>query len=98
MQTMENGTGEIRDAPGELSENGPALITEEENPAIWNALLRQAENGDLRAIKLYYELLEKKRRAAGGMPEEIEQMATIRQAVFGDPAAGAETEAEEEEE
>ena len=65
--------GGIRDAPAE-----------EENPAIWNALLQQAENGDLRAIKLYYELLEKKRRGAGGDAEAVEDMAEIRRAVFGD--------------
>ena len=75
MSIVEEHGGGIRDASAE-----------EENPAIWNALLQQAQNGDLRAIKLYYELLEKKRRGAGGDAAAVEDMAAIRRAVFGDGA------------
>ena len=41
----------------------------ESSRLIWGQLLRLAEGGDLRAIKLYYEMLEKKQRqqAAGGI-------------------------------
>ena len=58
------------------------------SPLVWEQLLRLAEGGDLRAIKLYYEMLEKKERQqlSGGNDgdREIEQMASVRRAVFGD--------------
>ena len=60
------------------------------SPLVWEQLLRLAEGGDLRAIKLYYEMLEKKERQqlSGGNDgdREIEQMASVRRAVFGDAA------------
>lgn len=62
----------------------------EESAAVWEQLLRLAEGGDIRAIKLYYDMLEKKQRqgAAGTVPD-MEPMAAIRRAVFGDAAVDA---------
>lgn len=62
-----------------------------ESNAVWEQLLRLAEGGDIRAIKLYYEMLEKKQRSAsaGGISLEVEPMAAIRRAVFGDAAVDA---------
>ena len=59
----------------------------QESEAVWEQLLRLAESGDIRAIKLYYDMLEKKQRPAleasvGAVPD-IEPMAAIRRAVFG---------------
>ena len=58
---------------------------------VWEQLVRLAEGGDLRAIKLYYEMLEKQQRQKKGVcgeeGDDIEQMAAIRRAVFGDAAA-----------
>ena len=53
---------------------------------MWEQLLQLAESGDIRAIKLYYEMLEKKRRPAPSTADtaEIESMAAIRRAVFED--------------
>jgi len=63
--------------------------TPQESRAVWEQLLRLAEEGDIRAIKLYYEMLEKKQRSlsSGGGSPDMEQMADIRRAVFGDAAA-----------
>lgn len=62
----------------------------ENSRVVWEQLLRLAESGDLRAIKLYYEMLEKKQRqqksVSGEDDREMEQMAAIRRAVFGDSA------------
>ena len=59
--------------------------SEKESRTVWKQLLRQAEDGDLKAIKLYYEMLEKKQRKnTSSETEKIEQMAQIRRAVFGD--------------
>ena len=62
----------------------------QESAAVWEQLLRLAEGGDIRAIKLYYDMLEKKQRpvTAGGHAPDMEPMAAIRQAVFGDAAFG----------
>ena len=62
-----------------------------ESDAVWEQLLRLAEGGDIRAIKLYYEMLEKKQRSAsaGGVSFHVEPMAAIRRAVFGDAAVDA---------
>lgn len=60
----------------------------EDSATVWKQLLRLAEGGDLRAIKLYYEMLEKKERQQKAVSaeddREMEQMAAIRRAVFGD--------------
>ena len=71
-------------------------IVPRESDAVWEQLLRLAEDGDIRAIKLYYEMLEKKQQAqtvTGGTDKkaesEIESMAAIRRAVFGDAAVDA---------
>ena len=67
-----------------------------ESDTVWEQLLRLVEDGDIRAIKLYYEMLEKKQHAqtaSGGTDRkaesEIESMAAIRRAVFGDAAMTA---------
>ncbi len=62
----------------------------QESAAVWEQLLRLAEGGDIRAIKLYYDMLEKKQRPAATEQHVscIEPMAAIRQAVFGDAAFG----------
>ena len=67
-----------------------------ESDAVWEQLLRLAEDGDIRAIKLYYEMLEKKQRPQTAAcvtdtkaASEIESMAAIRRAVFGDAAMTA---------
>ncbi|MBE6657117.1 MAG: hypothetical protein E7604_01605 [Ruminococcaceae bacterium] len=64
----------------------------EESTVVWGQLLRLAEEGDLRAIKLYYEMLEKKQRQkkASAADTELEQMAAIRRAVFGERVSEAE--------
>ena len=63
---------------------------EKRNGVVWEQLLRLAESGDLRAIKLYYDMLEKQERRKNAACREddceMEQMAAIRQAVFGDMA------------
>ena len=57
----------------------------EENEEVWEQLLRQAKDGDLKAIKLYYDMLEKKQRKnTSSESAKIEQMAQIRRAVFGE--------------
>ena len=65
----------------------------QESGAVWEQLLRLAEGGDIRAIKLYYDMLEKKQRSASGASvgsvPDIEPMAAIRRAVFGDAAVDA---------
>ncbi len=63
----------------------------QESTAVWEQLLRLAEGGDIRAIKLYYDMLEKKQRPAvgGGIGADMEPMAAIRRAVFGDAAVDA---------
>lgn len=63
----------------------------EESAAVWEQLLRLAEGGDIRAIKLYYDMLEKKQHPApkGTCPSDMEPMAAIRRAVFGDAAVDA---------
>ena len=64
----------------------------EDRRLIWEQLLRLAEGGDLRAIKLYYDMLEKKERQqkSNGNDDDrdMEQMAAIRRAVFGDAMIG----------
>ncbi len=50
---------------------------------IWEKLTELAAGGDCRAMKLYYDLLEKRQRNSGA---DIMQMAAIRRAVFGDDA------------
>ena len=64
----------------------------EGSAVVWEQLLRLAEGGDLRAIKLYYEMLEKHQRQQKSVhaeeEREMEQMAAIRRAVFGDAADG----------
>ena len=52
--------------------------------AVWEQLLQLAESGDIRAIKLYYEMMEKRQRADGEEASEMTRMAQIRRAVFGD--------------
>ena len=69
---------------GKTGENVPAVPGGSE--AVWAQLLTLAENGDIRAIKLYYEMLEKKQQAADTSGRDIEQMAAIRRAAFGDGA------------
>ena len=65
----------------------------QESTAVWEQLLRLAEEGDIRAIKLYYDMLEKKQRLStaseGRGAADIEPMAAIRRAVFGDAAVDA---------
>lgn len=65
----------------------------QESGTVWEQLLRLAESGDIRAIKLYYDMLEKKQRPASGTSAgtapDIEPMAAIRRAVFGDAAIDA---------
>jgi len=63
----------------------------EESAAVWEQLIRLAEGGDIRAIKLYYDMLEKKQHPApkGTCPSDMEPMAAIRRAVFGDAAVDA---------
>ncbi len=68
----------------------------QESADVWEQLLRLAEGGDIRAIKLYYDMLEKKQRsvphdgtAHGGITPDMEPMAAIRRAVFGDAAVDA---------
>ncbi len=60
----------------------------QESTAVWEQLLRLAEGGDIRAIKLYYDMLEKKQRpvTAERSAPDMEPMAAIRRAVFGDAA------------
>lgn len=73
-----------------------------ESEAVWEQLLALAEGGDIRAIKLYYEMLDKKQRGGtahgtahgtaygtAGDDSTIEQIAAIRRAVFGDEAVDA---------
>ena len=73
-----------------------------ESEAVWEQLLALAEGGDIRAIKLYYEMLDKKQRGStahgtahgtahctAGDDSTIEQIAAIRRAVFGDEAVDA---------
>lgn len=64
-----------------------------ESAAVWEQLLVLAEGGDIRAIKLYYDMLEKKQAQARGTEGTedggVEQMAAIRRAVFGDAAVDA---------
>lgn len=61
---------------------------------IWDKLTALAAAGDCRAMKLYYELLEKKQKANAKDAPDMMQMAAIRRAVFGSDAVkppGAET-------
>lgn len=62
-----------------------------ESAVVWEQLLQLAESGDIRAIKLYYDMLEKKQRPApqSGTSPDMEPMAAIRRAVFGDAAVDA---------
>ncbi len=53
---------------------------------IWDKLTALAASGDCRAMKLYYELLEKKQRAHAADAPDMAQMAAIRRAVFGEKA------------
>ena len=73
------------------------LPQEAESAIVWEQLLALAESGDIRAIKLYYEMLEKKRIIGAGRDasgdREMEQLAAIRRAVFGDAAVDAAREA-----
>lgn len=59
-----------------------------ETDAIWETLLSKARNGDCQAIKLYYDLMEKKKKAqnADSSKQEVMQLSAIRRAVFGDSA------------
>ena len=64
---------------------------EEESSVVWDQLLRLAEDGDIRAIKLYYEMLERRRRIRENREssvyrQDIEELCEIRRAVFGDAA------------
>ena len=51
-------------------------LTLQESAAVWEQLLRLAEGGDIRAIKLYYDMLDKKQRpvTAGGHAPDMEPM------------------------
>ncbi len=57
-------------------------------------LYLQLQRGDLRAIKLYYDLEERQKRSAEEQKEadgvlQMERMGAIRRAVFGDDAMDA---------
>ena len=60
---------------------------EKEFPAVWQQLLLLTEKGDIRAVKLYFDLMERlyktvsKKDGAGA--RDMEEMAAIRRAVFG---------------
>ena len=70
-----------------------------ESRAVWKKLRGLAENGDMKAIKLYYDILAKKEQGSasaasasgvgmsGGKKEpDMMPLAAIRRAVFGDNA------------
>lgn len=84
--------GTNKNDDGDIGTN--RTVSEQESAAVWEQLLRLAEGGDIRAIKLYYDLLEKKQRPAAAVDappagQSIEPMAAIRRAVFGDAAVDA---------
>ena len=84
---------------GKMHDMRTQVFTETaESEAVWEQLLALAEGGDIRAIKLYYEMLDKKQRGGtahgtacgtAGDDSTIEQIAAIRRAVFGDEAVDA---------
>ena len=73
--------GEIEEA---MVDAVPEAVEEAEADSVWEQLLQLAKSGDIRAIKLYYEMQEKRQRTGDGDAAAMTQMAQIRRAVFGE--------------
>lgn len=89
----ENGVTELEKTTNEAGGTARTVRHdgEEESAVVWSQLLQLAESGDIRAIKLYYEMLERRRRIRenrerSAYRQDIEELCEIRRAVFGDAA------------
>ncbi len=81
------GTGEDCDADDRAEEADArtlALLAGKERYGLAvEKLFSLIDEGDIRAIKLYFDLLERKREHTSEDEPEVQQMAAIRKAVFG---------------